>query len=87
MIEIRVSWPAGISDHSLSPLKVYPNPAVNELTVELTSENTEVSIFNSLGQVMDQVLVSATEYKFDISSYAKGIYFVKTNDSIAKFIK
>lgn len=87
MLEIRVNWPAGISDYSVSPLKVYPNPAVDELTVELTSENAMVSIFNSLGQKMDEVLVNGAEYRFNISSYAKGIYFVKTNDSIVKFVK
>lgn len=76
----------GISQKSVNTLKVYPNPAVNELTVELSSEGT-VSIYNSVGQKMDEVFVSASQYTFDISSYATGIYFVKTDNSIAKFIK
>ena len=77
----------GISQKSVTTLKVYPNPAVNELNVVLTSENSTVSIYNAMGQKMDQVVVSGSEYKFDISSYAAGIYFVKTGTSIAKFIK
>jgi hypothetical protein len=36
---------------------------------------------------MDEVLVSGTEHRFDISSYPAGIYFVKTDGAIAKFIK
>ncbi len=77
----------GISQKSVSSLKLYPNPAVNELNVVLTSENSTVSIYNAMGQKMDQVVVTGSEYKFDISSYAAGIYFVKTGTSIAKFIK
>ncbi len=77
----------GISQQSVTTLKVYPNPAVNELNVVLTSENSTVSIYNSVGQKMDQVLVSGSEYKFDISNYTAGIYFVKAGTSIAKFVK
>ncbi len=77
----------GISQKSVETLKVYPNPAVNELNVVLNTENTTVSIYNSVGQKMAQVVVSGSEYKFDISSYAAGIYFVKTQTSIAKFVK
>ena len=53
---------------------------MNELNVVLNAENTTVSIYNSVGQKMAQVVVSGTEYKFDISSYAAGIYFVKTRN-------
>ncbi|MFO7668519.1 MAG: Ig-like domain-containing protein [Bacteroidales bacterium] len=77
----------GISQKSVNALKVYPNPAVNELNVVLNSENTTVSIYNGVGQKMDEAVVSGSEYKFDISSYAAGIYFVKTQTSIAKFVK
>ncbi len=77
----------GISQKSVETLKVYPNPAVNELNVVLNAENTTVSIYNGVGQKMDEAVVSGSEYKFDISSYAAGIYFVKTGTSIAKFVK
>jgi hypothetical protein len=77
----------GISQQSVETLRVYPNPAVNELNVVLTSENTRVSIYNGVGQKLDEVVVSGTQYKFDISSYAAGIYFVKTDHAVARFVK
>ena len=77
----------GISQKSVETLKVDPNPAVNELNVVLTSENPRVSIYNGVGQRMEQVVVSGTEYKFDVSSHSAGIYFVKTETAIAKFVK
>jgi hypothetical protein len=84
---INVTWGVGIQQHDVNTLKVYPNPAVNELNVVLTNDNSRVSIYNSVGQKMDEVLVSGTEHRFDISSYPAGIYFVKTDGAIAKFIK
>ncbi len=76
-----------ISQNKLNTLKVYPNPAVNELNVVLTSENSTVTVYNSLGMIVDEVTVTGNTHKFDVSSYASGIYFVKTVDSVAKFIK
>ena len=87
VMDVTVGGGVGIDQQSVETLKLYPNPAVNELNVVLTSENSTVSIYNSVGQKMDQVVVSGSEYKFDISSYAAGIYFVKTGTSIAKFVK
>ncbi len=85
--EVFVNWPEGIAPHQVNTLKVYPNPAVNELNVVLTRENTTVSIYNSVGMKMDEVMVTGTEHRFNISSYAAGIYFVKTDNSVAKFVK
>ena len=87
MMDIHVSWPEGISEYSVKTLQVYPNPAVNELNVVLLQENSRVSIFNSMGQKIDEVLVTGTEHMFDVSSYASGIYYVKSGNSVAKFIK
>jgi hypothetical protein len=86
-MEITVSGPEGIEDKFVSTLKVYPNPAVNELNVELTTDNSLVTIYNSVGAKMTEVRVSGTHHSFDISEYASGIYFVKTGELVAKFIK
>jgi uncharacterized protein YjdB len=84
---INVSWPTGVTHSSVSYIRIYPNPAMNELNVVLGRENSTVAIFNSVGKMMDQVVVSGTEYIFDISSYAAGIYFVRTGQVVEKFVK
>ncbi len=84
---LSVSFPEGVDQHQVNILKVYPNPAVSELNVVLTRENTIVTIYSSVGMKMEEVTVSGTEHSFDISAYAPGIYFVKTDRSIAKFVK
>jgi hypothetical protein len=86
-LEVYVTWPEGIAPDRVSTLQVYPNPARDELHVVLTTVNAMVSIYNSVGQKMEEVRVSGTEHRFDISSYAAGLYFVKTGNTVAKFIK
>lgn len=59
-------------------LKIYPNPAKNELNIELNNHNkiSEYKIYNSTGQLM-------TTDKFtektlvNIQNYAQGMYFIK----------
>jgi len=87
LLEVEVTWPEGVEQHRVNTLKLYPNPAVNELNIVLAEENSTVSIYNSVGQRVDVVHVSGTEYRLDISSYERGIYFVRSGDLVAKFIK
>ncbi|MFH0756583.1 MAG: Ig-like domain-containing protein [Bacteroidota bacterium] len=84
---IIVNWPAGVRQNSVKTLMVYPNPAVSELNVVLTRENSTVTIYNSVGMKMDEVVVKGTEHKFDISQYAAGIYFVRTDNAVSRFVK
>ncbi len=86
-LQVSVGESNGISQSGLKSLKVYPNPAVDELYVELTGGESSISIYNSVGMKMAEVVVSGTQHKFDISSYAAGIYFVRTEQAVARFVK
>jgi hypothetical protein len=83
---ITVGAAVGIENIKGHSLKLYPNPAVNELNV-ITEAGSTVSIYNSVGVRMDQFEVNSTEYRIDISDYPSGIYFVKNGDAVAKFVK
>jgi Secretion system C-terminal sorting domain len=80
-------------------LKVYPNPSFdNQVSIEL-SENTiearnsnafekDVSVTNVLGQVIfQQKTIGQNSLQLDISTWEKGVYFVKTMDETVKFVK
>lgn len=58
-------------------ITLYPNPAMNQLTLSLPQGITinKTIIYNNLGQ---KVIESATETNWDISSLAMGVYFFKT---------
>jgi hypothetical protein len=76
-----------IIQNSLESFKVYPNPAVSKLHVDLSTPNTTVAIYNSVGVKMEEVTVTGTHHMFDVSRYTKGLYFVKANNKVVKFIK
>jgi surface protein len=80
-------------------IKLFPNPADVELTVEM-GQNIEVrnpatggteggiTIVNSIGQVVfQQKKPPLGVWRLDVSTWASGVYFVKSDDEIVKFIK
>ena len=72
-------------------IKVYPNPSSSAtISVEI-SENTEgVSVINSIGQtVFQQDVKGQNLLQLDVSTWAQGVYFIKTNGNTegVKFIK
>ncbi|MEN8156891.1 MAG: Ig-like domain-containing protein [Bacteroidota bacterium] len=88
-LQVEVMDNTGTESHVLKLLKAYPNPAERELNVVLarTSENHIVTIYNSVGNRMDQAVVNGQGHRFDISSYPAGLYFVRSRTQVVKFIK
>jgi len=74
-------------DQKLESFKIYPNPADTKLHISLSTENTTVAIYNSVGVKMEEVVVPGTQHTFDVSRYTKGLYIVKANNSVMKFVK
>lgn len=80
--------PTAISqERAMESLKVYPNPAVSRLYVDLSVVNSTVAIYNSVGVKMEEAVVNGTRHEFDVSRYTKGLYFVKANNAVVKFVK
>ncbi len=74
--------------NSVRPLQVYPNPAVNQLNIIMDDSNVRtVDIFNSVGQRMQTLVARDALITVDISEYPSGMYFVRSGDRVAKFIK
>ncbi len=84
---------AGLTDNSI--VQVYPNPAANELFVELYREDATavVTITNMMGQQTEAFSYAADHdlIRIDISSLAAGIYILNVSDgnssSFARFVK
>jgi len=80
--------PTAISQQrAMESFKVYPNPASDKLHIDLSTVNTTVAIYNSVGVKMDEAVVFGNHHMFDVSRYTKGLYFVKANGAVVKFIK
>jgi hypothetical protein len=72
----------GIPETTLTKnLKVYPNPATNSLTLNLSQmqqqQNASLSIYDIQGKQLLQQNISEAQTQINISNFAKGIYIVK----------
>jgi hypothetical protein len=70
---------------------IYPNPAVNELSVTFNND-TEISgqqviIYNHLGQVARQVTVTRRDMRIGLSGLKGGVYFISCGGKARKFMK
>ena len=59
-------------------VKMYPNPASNNLTIEANNVIEKVSLFNVLGQEVVSKTTNNQVVTLDISSLQNGVYIVKT---------
>lgn len=64
---------------------IYPNPVKDYLTIEIEG-NKQVSIFSLTGQKLFET-TSNGDINVDMSSYPRGIYIVKINESVYKIVK
>ncbi len=78
-----------VDDNELPQFSVFPNPAKNELTVDVnTNERLAVQLVDVSGKVLMSDVVKGTS-KLDISFLKSGIYFVRLEDYgvMSKFVK
>ncbi len=88
-LEVTISnQGTGVANTLANSVRMYPNPVVSELNMSLPVANAKVAIYNSLGRKMIETTVQGTVAKFDVNSYARGVYFVQVNnETVGKFVK
>lgn len=74
----------GIKEFSTGSILIYPNPVKDVLTVQSSNEFSKVELMNVTGQVLLSEDMRTNTYQLNLSSVAKGIYFVNIyqNDKI-----
>jgi hypothetical protein len=79
----------GIDDPALSlPVKTYPNPATNIISISNLKANTSYVLLNSLGQRIREGITTSAEIKMNVSDLTDGVYFLKmANGQRAQFLK
>ena len=73
------------SEHALTSLNLWPNPAENHLNVALSNDNT-ITISNMMGQVVSTVEGHIGVNTLDISQLSSGVYFVNAGNNTQKFV-
>lgn len=91
-LEVTVNLILSNEDLLLSETQIFPNPVINKVTLISQEVISYISLSNILGQTITTKSINSSSYSFDMSSYSKGIYFLKiVNDNgnfrIKKLIK
>lgn len=92
--QLTIDSNLNIVQNTASTLKLFPNPATSKVNLSFTNnlENADLQIVSLLGQiVLEKQNLSGSNFSFDISNLANGIYVISVEDagmvSNSKFIK
>ena len=76
----------GTLENADAEVSIFPNPTLNTLTIRNLSGKQTISIYALDGRLMKSLEVSG-DLTIDISDWAEGLYFVKTQSSTLKMVK
>ncbi|PTX62344.1 putative secreted protein (Por secretion system target) [Kordia periserrulae] len=76
-----------IKDESFTSIKIYPNPATHQITIEgIELDTSKVRLYNSLGQELHNFKFTSSRI-MNISTLPTGIYFLKLSGTVRKILK
>ncbi len=85
-----IAIPTKITPATNLPVKVYPNPAIDHITIE-NLDGGEISILNMNGSVIMTQHVTSNKTSIEVSGLPDGVYILKTvnntNTTTTKFTK
>jgi hypothetical protein len=74
------------NNHLIEQLTIYPNPVNDVLFIE-NAEGKNIEIINVLGQIVLSFSPTNNQFPITINELKSGIYFIKINDEMVRFIK
>ncbi len=74
-----------VPENNTVKMTIYPNPAVDQLNVNL-SQGADIVIFNVMGQAVRTVEGHVGANTIDLSGLTSGVYFVNAGSNTQKFI-
>ena len=85
---VTVSCFVGVEELTLEKsIKVYPNPATNQLNVKVSNDIKEIKVYNYVGQVVYGTSVTSTKtIQINTSEYKAGIYLMQFTTENGKTI-
>ncbi|MEI7597156.1 MAG: T9SS type A sorting domain-containing protein [Bacteroidota bacterium] len=86
---IDVTINIGLTEVNSSSFKMYPNPANNELTIELNgtySNNSTIVVYNMIGEAVLKSNINSSKQVLDLNNLSNGTYYISVNNG-EKLIK
>ena len=78
---------AGIGGPSASTLRLYPNPAADEATVDGLAEGSLVAVYSLEGVKVAEVVAVGTSATLDLRALPAGVYLVHASGKVLKLAK
>ncbi|MGC4059272.1 MAG: T9SS type A sorting domain-containing protein [Chitinophagaceae bacterium] len=75
----QVTGSSGIGESITGTIRVYPNPAQDFVMIDGMRETTQVSLINTLGQLVVNGTTSDQSYSVSLSGLPAGIYLLQLN--------
>jgi hypothetical protein len=73
---------------NLTAISIYPNPAANELHIQMSSSTQVIQVYDVLGNELHLPLkIQNNIHTLNIQELSKGMYFLKMKDASLKFWK
>jgi hypothetical protein len=87
-IVVETETPTSIETMETDIFSVYPNPTTGVIQINLKNDKyKEVLIMDLSGRVMFERPLTEIKTTIDVSKLSSGIYFVKVQNVILKFVK
>jgi len=85
----------GINDINNIGFSIYPNPTKNTLFLEIQDSKFKIQNYNKnsvfiydiYGKIVKQFKIQSSTFKINVADFEKGVYFIKIDNKITKFIK
>lgn len=83
-----IDCPVGIDENeSTTTISVYPNPTVDKIKIINKNKDKNYILTDALGKIVMSGVFDSTETELDLQFLNSGIYFLKTENGIAKIVK
>ena len=76
----------GVGENEQANLLVFPNPAKESIRILGIEANTQVEIYNSLGELV-KVVSANPDQEIGIRDLASGLYLVRCGNVTMRFVK
>ena len=78
----------GIQDGTAenNAVKIYPNPAKNQITISGLEQPMDIQIFNTAGQTVKRYNRVSESIVINIQELSKGMYFVRIGNNVRKLV-
>ena len=86
---VNVDFTTSVNEWGMNNLKVYPNPANKQITIELGNSlnDAELKIKDVTGKIVFSKQEVENKIVVSLNHFANGVYFLEINNKVVKFIK